>query len=113
MKNPEIIFAAERRSAFSLASIYSFRMLGLFMILPVFTLYAHGLKGVTPTMIGLAMGIYGLTQAILQVPFGMLSDRIGRKPIITLGLLIFIIGSVVAAVATHANNMVGIIERSP
>ena len=109
MKNPEIIFAAERRSAFSLASIYSFRMLGLFMILPVFTLYAHGLKGVTPTMIGLAMGIYGLTQAILQVPFGMLSDRIGRKPIITLGLLIFIIGSVVAAVATHANNMVGII----
>ena len=108
-KNPEMIFANERRSAFSLASIYSFRMLGLFMILPVFSLYAHGLKGVTPTMIGLALGIYGLTQAIFQIPFGMLSDRIGRKPIITLGLVIFIIGSIVAAVATHANNMVGII----
>lgn len=107
--NPEMIFASERRSAFSLASIYSFRMLGLFMILPVFALYAHGIKGVTPTMVGLAMGIYGLTQAILQIPFGMLSDRIGRKPIITLGLLIFIIGSIVAAVATHANNIVGII----
>lgn len=108
-KNPEMIFATERRSAFSLASIYSFRMLGLFMILPVFALYAHGIKGVTPTMVGLAMGIYGLTQAILQIPFGMLSDRIGRKPIITIGLLIFIVGSVVAALATHANNIVGII----
>lgn len=108
-KNPEMIFAYERRSAFSLASIYSFRMLGLFMILPVFSLYAHGLKGVTPTMIGLALGIYGLTQAIFQIPFGMLSDRIGRKPIITLGLVIFIIGSVVAAVATHTNSIVGII----
>ena len=107
--NPEMIFADERRSALSLASIYSFRMLGLFMILPVFSLYAHGLKGVTPTMIGLALGIYGLTQAIFQIPFGMLSDRIGRKPIITIGLLIFVVGSIVAAVATHANNMVGII----
>jgi len=106
---PKTIFADERRSAFSLASIYSFRMLGLFMILPVFALYAHGLKGVTPTQIGLALGIYGLTQAILQIPFGMLSDRIGRKPIITLGLLIFVIGSVVAAMATSANNIEGII----
>jgi len=105
----EMMFAGERRSAMSLASIYSFRMLGLFMILPVFSLYAHGLKGVTPTQIGLALGIYGLTQAILQIPFGMLSDRIGRKPIITLGLLIFVIGSVVAAMATHANNISGII----
>ncbi|MEJ2360743.1 MAG: MFS transporter [Gammaproteobacteria bacterium] len=105
----ETMFADERRSAVSLASIYSFRMLGLFMILPVFSLYAHGMKGVTPTMIGLALGIYGLTQAILQIPFGMLSDRIGRKPIITLGLLIFIVGSIVAALATHAHNMTGII----
>jgi len=107
--NHEMIFADERRSALSLASIYSFRMLGLFMILPVFSLYAHGLKGVTPTMIGLALGIYGLTQAIFQIPFGMLSDRIGRKPIITIGLLIFVIGSIVAALATHANNIVWII----
>lgn len=108
-KNPDTMFADERRSALSLASIYSFRMLGLFMILPVFALYAHGLKGMTPTLIGLALGIYGLTQAILQIPFGMLSDRIGRKPIIVLGLLIFIIGSVVAALATHANDITGII----
>jgi len=103
------MFADERRSALSLASIYSFRMLGLFMILPVFTLYAHGLPGVTPTQIGLALGIYGLTQAMLQIPFGMLSDRIGRKPIIAFGLLIFVVGSVVAALATHANNIHGII----
>jgi MFS family permease len=60
-------------------------------------------------MIGLALGIYGLTQAILQIPFGMLSDRIGRKPIITLGLIIFVVGSVVAAMATHVNNIQGII----
>ncbi len=99
----------ERRSAFSLASIYSFRMLGLFMIMPVFALYAHGLPGVTPTMIGLALGIYGLTQAIFQIPFGMLSDRIGRKPVITFGLLVFAVGSAVAAMATSANNMHGII----
>ncbi len=108
-KNADMIFASERRTALSLASIYSFRMLGLFMILPVFSLYAHGLKGVTPTMVGLALGIYGLTQAILQIPFGMLSDRIGRKPIITLGLLIFVVGSIVAALASHANSIEGII----
>lgn len=108
-RQPDTIFADERRSALSLASIYSFRMLGLFMILPVFSLYAHGLKGVTPTLIGLALGIYGLTQAILQIPFGMLSDRVGRKPIITLGLLIFVVGSVVAALATHDNSITGII----
>jgi len=99
----------ERRSAFSLASIYSFRMLGLFMIMPVFALYAHRIPGVTPTMIGLALGIYGLTQAIFQIPFGMLSDRIGRKPVITFGLLVFAIGSAVAAVATAHNNIDGII----
>ena len=106
---PKTIFADERRSALSLASIYSFRMLGLFMILPVFALYAHGLKGVTPTMVGLALGIYGLTQAIFQIPFGMLSDRLGRKPIIAFGLLIFIAGSIVAALATAHNNIDGII----
>jgi len=89
--------AAERRSVFSLAGIYSLRMLGLFLILPVFALYAEHLDGVTPTLIGLALGAYGLTMALLQIPFGMLSDRIGRKPVITVGLIIFAIGSVVAA----------------
>jgi MFS family permease len=89
----------ERRAVSSLASIYALRMLGLFMILPVFALYAEDLSGVTPMLVGVAIGAYGLTQALLQIPFGMLSDRFGRKPIITIGLLIFALGSVVAAVS--------------
>ena len=89
----------ESRTALSLAGIYSLRMLGLFLILPVFALYAEHLQGVTPLLVGLAIGAYGLTQAILQIPFGMLSDRIGRKPVILGGLLLFAIGSVVAAMS--------------
>lgn len=89
----------ERRAALSLASIMATRMLGLFMILPVFSLYADGLPDATPFLIGLAIGIYGLTQALLQVPFGMASDRFGRKRVITIGLLLFAAGSVVAATA--------------
>jgi MFS family permease len=89
----------EKRAAFSLAAIFSTRMLGLFMILPVFALYTEHLKGSTHALFGLAIGIYGLTQAILGIPFGMLSDKFGRKPIITLGLVIFAIGSVVAAMS--------------
>lgn len=90
----------------ALASILSMRMLGLFMIFPIFTLYAQQLPNATPILIGLAIGIYGFTQAILQIPFGMLSDRIGRKPIIYLGLIIFAIGSVIAALSS---SIVGII----
>ena len=89
----------ESRAAFSLAGIFSLRMLGLFLILPVFALYAEELQGVTPVLVGLAIGAYGLTQALLQIPFGMLSDRIGRKPVIIGGLIIFAIGSVVAAMS--------------
>ena len=89
----------EKRAAFSLAGIYSVRMLGLFIVLPVFTLYGSELSGHTKFLIGLAIGIYGLTQAILQIPFGMLSDRVGRKPVILGGLVIFIVGSVVAAMS--------------
>ncbi len=90
---------AERRSVFSIAGIYALRMLGLFLILPVFALYAEGLDGVTPALIGLALGAYGFTMAMLQIPFGWLSDRVGRKPVILAGLLIFAIGSMVAAMA--------------
>ncbi len=90
---------AEIRAALSLSSIYALRMLGLFMILPVFALYAADLDGVTPALTGLAIGIYGLTQAILQIPAGLLSDRIGRKPVIIGGLLVFALGSVIAAQA--------------
>ena len=96
----------ERRAAFSLAMIYAFRMLGLFMILPVFALYAEELPGATPFLMGLALGIYGLTQAVLQIPFGMWSDRIGRKPVILIGLLIFAAGSLVAG---SAHSIEGII----
>jgi MFS family permease len=90
----------------ALASILSMRMLGLFMIFPIFSLYAQQLPNITPLLIGLAIGIYGLTQAILQIPFGMLSDRIGRKPIIYFGLLIFAIGSVVAALSSSITGII-------
>lgn len=91
--------ADERRAAFWLAGVFSLRMLGLFMILPVFALYAEHLRGNTPALAGLAIGIYGFSQALFQIPFGFLSDRYGRKHMIYIGLLIFAIGSVVAALA--------------
>ncbi len=96
----------ERRVAISAAGLFALRMIGLFMILPVFALYGEGLEGSTPLLVGLAIGIYGLTQALLQIPFGMLSDRFGRKPMIAIGLLIFAVGSVVAAMA---DSIVGVI----
>ncbi|HSW93379.1 MAG TPA: MFS transporter [Gammaproteobacteria bacterium] len=89
--------AIERQSALTLACIMSLRMLGLFMVLPVFSLYARQLTGATPTLIGLSMGIYGLTQALFQIPFGASSDQLGRKRMITLGLLIFTAGSLLCA----------------
>ena len=89
----------ELRTALSLSSVYALRMLGLFMILPVFALYAAELEGVTPALAGLAIGAYGMTQALLQIPAGLLSDRVGRKPVIIGGLLIFALGSLVAASA--------------
>jgi MFS family permease len=89
----------ERRTVSSLALLYSFRMLGLFMVLPLLALYAADYPGASPTMIGLALGAYGLSQALLQIPLGWLSDRIGRKPVIIAGLLVFALGSVMAALA--------------
>jgi MFS family permease len=92
----------EIRAAVSLASIFGFRMLGLFLILPVFAVHAKSLPGGgDATLVGLAMGMYGLTQAIGQIPFGMASDRYGRKRIIVIGLLLFILGSLIAAIDTH------------
>ena len=88
----------ERRASFSLASIFALRMLGLFLILPVFAIEAARYPGGgDAALVGLAMGIYGLTQALLQFPFGLLSDRLGRKRVIVFGLLVFATGSFVAA----------------
>lgn len=98
--------ASERQAVSSLAAIYALRMIGLFMILPVFVLYADQLEGHTPLLVGIAIGAYGLTQAALQIPFGMLSDRYGRKRIITIGLLIFATGSVVAASADSIHMVI-------
>ena len=101
------MLVTEKRAAFSLSLVYAFRMLGLFMILPVFSLYADDFAGATPILIGLAIGIYGLTQGLFQLPFGFLSDRFGRKKIIIIGLLIFAIGSVVAAEADSIYGIIG------
>jgi MFS family permease len=91
----------ERRASASLASIFALRMLGLFLVLPVFALEARKYPGGDdPALLGLAMGIYGLTQGLLQLPFGMASDRFGRKRVIVLGLIIFALGSFWAAGAT-------------
>ncbi|HEX9626574.1 MAG TPA: MFS transporter, partial [Acidiferrobacterales bacterium] len=90
----------ERRAAAGLASIYGLRMLGMFLILPVFALYAEHLPGgENHTLVGLALGVYGLTQALLQLPFGMVSDHVGRKRVIYFGLVLFALGSFIAAAA--------------
>jgi MFS family permease len=91
----------ERRAVASLALLYVFRMLGLFMLLPVLSLYASQYDLSTPVLTGLALGIYGLSQAALQIPLGMLSDRVGRKPVIIGGLLLFVLGGLLAAGADN------------
>ncbi len=89
-----------------IAAIFAFRMLGLFMLIPVFTLYAKQLQGATPILIGVALGAYGLTQGILQLPFGILSDRYGRKPLISIGLVLFALGSIVGACTHTMSGMI-------
>jgi MFS family permease len=96
----------ELRAAGSLAAVFSVRLLGLFMIYPVFAAYAQGLHGATPYLIGEALGIYGLTQGLLQIPFGLLSDRFGRKVMIVLGLVLFAAGSAVAALSTSIGGVI-------
>ncbi len=98
--------AKEIRATWSLASLFAFRMLGLFMVLPVFAIYGQDLAGATPALIGLAIGAYGFSQAILQVPFGFWSDRFGRKQVILAGLVLFALGSVVSALATDIYGMI-------
>lgn len=95
----DALSALEKRTISGLSLIFALRMLGLFMILPVFSLSAQQYSHSTPLLIGLAIGAYGLTQALLQIPFGMLSDRIGRKKVIYLGLILFALGSLLAAMA--------------
>ena len=96
--DPSRMTPDERRASLSLASIFALRMLGLFLVLPVFAMEArHYPGGDDPWLVGLAMGAYGLTQAMLQVPLGMASDRLGRKPVILFGLALFVLGSLVAA----------------
>lgn len=98
---------AELRATLSLASIYGLRMLGMFLILPIFAIYASTLPDKpSGLMVGLALGAYGLTQALLQLPFGMASDKYGRKPMIYIGLAIFAIGSMVAALAMNIEGVI-------
>ncbi len=96
----------ETRTVASVALLYVFRMLGLFMVLPVLVLYGADYAGSSAFLLGLALGAYGFSQALLQIPFGVLADRIGRKPVILAGLLLFVLGSVVAAQADSVYELI-------
>ncbi len=96
----------EIRSLVGLVSLYATRMLGLFMVLPVLSLHGSDYAGSTTVLIGVALGIYGLTQGLLQIPLGMLSDRIGRKTVILAGTAMFLAGSVVAATADSVYGLI-------
>src|SRR5690554_5491084 len=91
---------SERRASVCLAGLFAARMLGLFLLLPVFAVAAQSLEGgIDPVQVGLALGMYGLTQAVMQIPFGMASDRVGRRPVVLFGLVLFIVGSVICALS--------------
>lgn len=98
--------ASERRAVAGLSVLATFRMLGLFMVLPLLAVYSAELEGSTPALVGLAIGAHGLTQALLQVPLGWLSDRVGRKPVILGGLVVFALGSLLAGLATSIEGIV-------
>lgn len=107
MTQSERMSALEVRASMSLASIYGLRMLGMFLILPIFSIYAETLPGgENHLLIGLALGAYGLTQAMFQLPFGMASDRFGRKRMIYIGLVLLVIGSLIAACATDLTTVI-------
>ncbi|HET8730529.1 MAG TPA: MFS transporter [Moraxellaceae bacterium] len=92
--------AGERRAVATLASLFSLRMIGLFMIMPVFAIYGRDLAGATPALIGLAVGMYALAQAVCQIPLSQLSDRVGRKRLIVQGMFLFAVGGAVAALSS-------------
>ena len=102
--------SAERLFALKISLVMAVRMLGLFMLFPVMSIYASDYEGATPFLIGMAIGIYGLTQAIFQIPFGYLSDRFGRKPILLVGLIVFLLGSILAA--NTSNIIIVVIGRA-
>ena len=102
--------SAERFFALKISLVMAIRMLGLFMLFPVMSVYAGDYESATPFLIGMAIGIYGLTQAIFQIPFGYLSDRFGRKPILLVGLLVFLLGSILAA--NTSNIIIVVIGRA-
>ncbi len=98
--------AAEVRAVLLLTAVLSLRLLGIFMVLPIFSVYALHYAGATPFLAGLAFGIYPLVQSVFQMPFGMLSDRVGRKPVLALGLTFFLMGSVVAALSHTIGGLI-------
>ena len=102
--------STERLFALKISLVMAVRMLGLFMLFPVMSVYASDYESATPLLIGMAIGIYGLTQAIFQIPFGYLSDRFGRKPILLAGLLVFLFGSIMAA--NTSNIIIVVIGRA-
>ena len=102
--------SAERFFALKISLVMAIRMLGLFMLFPVMSVYAGDYESATPFLIGMAIGIYGLTQALFQIPFGYLSDRFGRKPILLIGLLVFLLGSILAA--NTSNIIIVVIGRA-
>ena len=97
---------AERRAVAALAAIYAARMLGLFLLLPVLALYVGALPGARPWQVGLALGAYGLTQAVLQIPFGHWSDRFGRRRVISVGLVLYAVGSVIGGLSTTIGGVI-------
>ncbi len=106
MSRPGVLSRQERRTLHALSAIHASRVLGLYMVLPVLSPHAQRLHGATSLLIGLSLGAYGMTQAIFQIPFGALSDRIGRRRTINLGLLLFAAGSFLAAAARDARLLV-------
>ena len=102
--------SAERLFALKISLVMAVRMLGLFMLFPVMSVYASDYEGATPFLIGMAIGIYGLTQALFQIPFGYFSDRFGRKPILLVGLIVFLFGSIMAA--NTSNIIIVVIGRA-